>query len=101
MKIPKHFLGRLVELSWKDPAEVRHECKLPQRADLPKGRAALATWKERGVIDDVTEGVVRLIYSEGTDPGASDTDVFGCQWIPEELIETVQVYEPTRVEGVP
>ena len=91
MRIPRNLLGRLVELTWRDPVGgVRHECHLPDRADLPRGRAALATWTERGVIDDITEGVIRLIQSEAVGPGKLAPDEFGCQWIPEDLVESIR-----------
>lgn len=99
MKISRQLLGKLVELTWKDPCEDRVKCHLPNLEDLPKGRAALATWKERGVIDDITDGVVRLVQSEGHEPGAGKPDEFKCQWICEELIEAVRVAEFQAVES--
>ncbi len=86
MRIPKRLLGKSVEITWLDPKWDR-----VSGGNVPKGRAALATWHEYGIIDDVTEGVVRLVHSAGAEGSRTltvDSD-YVCTWIPEALIEKV------------
>ena len=64
MKVGRQYLGKVVEIRWRDPG-----CYLRQEAhELRSGLAALALWKEYGVVDDVTDGVVRIVHSAGHDP---------------------------------
>ncbi len=92
MKIGKNYLGRYVELVWRDPGSAR--VKAPVRC----GRAALATWKERGVVDNIDEGVIRLAHSEAAEPGALAADEWMYSWIPEELIEAIVIFAPAPME---
>jgi len=58
--------------------------------------AVLATQRERGVIDDVTDGVVRIVHTEGIDsPLVPDpsTDLY-VTFVPESLIESITIYAP-------
>ena len=91
MKIPKSYVGKEARITWRDPAGKRldwHEAKV--------GQAALAKWVERGLIDDVTEGVVRIVQSEAYSSGEDTPDegLFG--WIPEELIDKCELMEPVK-----
>jgi hypothetical protein len=63
----------------------------------PKGLAALARWVERGVIDDITEGVVRIRMSEGfslNEQGSMVLDEATFGWVPEELIDDCEPMAP-------
>jgi hypothetical protein len=97
MKITKHYLGREVRITWLDPCSQRHEIETAL-----KGKAALAKWIERGIVDDLTDGVVRLLQSQaftGTSATEPDEAIFG--WIPEDLIESIELMEPVKVgEGI-
>lgn len=96
VKITKALLGKYVEVAWRDPIGV-------QRAPIeqaPKGLAGLAMWKERGVVDDITEEVVRIIHSSGHEPGSSNADEISFTLVPEDLIIDVVVFEPVGKEAV-
>lgn len=86
MKISKSLIGHEVKLTWKDPAGGRIDMDKAQ-----KGREALATWVEYGMIDDVTDGVVRFIQSKGYSSGRPDPDEGMFGWVPEELIEKCEL----------
>lgn len=96
MRVPKHLIGKEVRLTWQDPMS-DHD-KLINLKDARKGRAALARWRERGVIDDITEGVVRFIQSETYPAGEEHPDEAIIGWIPEELITRIEVGEYKDVE---
>ena len=86
MKIIKHHIGKEVRLTWLDPCS--------ERVNFDKarvGKAALAKWIERGVIDDVTDGVVRFIQSYAFSPGAEVPDEGIIGWVPEDLIESCEI----------
>ena len=99
VKIPKSYLGKYVEVVWRDPGSGNVKSRVAEKADLPRGISALATWKERGVLDDITEGVLRIIHSVGYDPAyereSARTEDYICSWVPEALVEEITVYEPT------
>lgn len=65
MKIPRSVIGKIVEITWEDPAQPGR--RMPVRTAL-RGKQALASWKEYGVVDDITDGVVRVCHSLGSDP---------------------------------
>lgn len=88
MKVLKSLIGRYVEVKWRDPIGV-------QRAPLesaPKGLAGLATWLERGMLDDITDDVVRIIHSAGCEPGHDKPDEISYTLVPEDLIIEVSVF---------
>ena len=95
MRLPRSVIGQYVELVWRDPGMLGRI--LLEKA--PKGLDGLATWTERGVIDDITDGIVRLIHSIGIDaPGDPHPD--GAEGIPvyvhEALIEDDFLFEGRR-----
>jgi len=96
MKIGKHLLGKYVEFVWRDPNHARVEAK--NYETLPKGKEALAVWKERGIIDDLTDGVVRIEHSHGAASkivdGQGNDHVYS--WVQEELIEAITVFVPEQ-----
>ena len=102
MKVSKSYLGKVVAVQWMDPRWDRVASTDKDRSDVPRGRAALATWREYGVVDDITDGVVRIVHSAGEEGSRNMKDIGGddfvCSWVPEELIESVTVYEPMRAE---
>lgn len=60
MKVPRKFLGQYVEVEWVDPFQDTYDVI---RGDFPKGRDSLGKWKERGVLVDITEGVLIIQHS--------------------------------------
>lgn len=98
MKAGKHLIGKFVEIQWRDPAGgvTRQQLK-----DAPIGRAALATWREYGVVDNITDGVVRIVHSAGAEPGepADSTDEICMSAVPEELIERIRIFETMKEEA--
>lgn len=90
MKVPRHLIGKPVELVWVDPMSG------PRRVDLAtmrRGRGALASWREYGRILDVSEGVVALAHALGTSPGDSEPDEVSPSWIAEDLITELYVLD--------
>ena len=101
MKISRAFLGKFCEVVWRDPCSCHVKSHTKDLSDIPKGRIVLATQRERGVIDDVTDGVVRIVHTIGTDsPLVPDpsTDLY-VTWVDEALIESITVYAPVAAEG--
>jgi len=86
MKIPKHFIGKEVRITWLDPYSARGDL-----VHAASGKKALAKWIERGVIDDITDGVVRFVESYAYSPGATEPDEGVIGWVPEELIEKCEI----------
>ena len=66
---------------------------------LKTGRTALATWRELGVLYDITDGVVLIAQSYAAPPGKpiSEPDEVQLSAVHETLIEKVTVFqeEPT------
>ena len=94
MKITKAHVGRVCEVVWRDPCSAHVKSHQRDFSDVPRGTAVLATQRERGVIDDVTDGVVRIVHTVGTDsPVVPDptTDLY-VTWVPDSLIESITVY---------
>lgn len=92
MKISSKYIGRVVRIVWLDPAG-------PERMPVskaPKGRAALAHWTEYGIVDDITEGVIRLKQSEAKDgSGQPDPDDEGSfSWTLEDLVTEITILVP-------
>ena len=92
MKVPKSYLGKLVEIQWADPNSWKGKLEL-----MKVGRAALATWKEYGIVMDITDGVVILSHSTASEPGGDveKPDELERTAIHEALIERITVYAPT------
>lgn len=88
MKITKNYLGRVCRIVWSDPVSENDRLSVDK---AKKGRAALARWVEYGVIDDITDGVVRFRHSESYDPGESEVHEALFGWVQEDLIEAVQI----------
>lgn len=98
MRVGRSYLGKIVEVTWRDPTGTSRRVKLSK---APRGMAALSSWKERGVIDDITDGVIRIVHSSGEDPPGDpdpEPEIF-CTWVPEALIETIQVLEAAKTAG--
>lgn len=95
MRVPKALIGRYVEIKWHDPIGV-------QRAPIdkaPKGLKGLATWLERGVLDDITEDVVRIVHSAGCEPGTGTIDEISYTLVPESLIIEVTTFNKENTNG--
>ena len=100
MKVGKQYIGRHVEVTWRDPGDARVSVSPGDVVSIPKGRAALATWLERGVITDLTDGVLRIEHSRAT-PGLAELHQsleYVFTYVPEELVETIVVYVPETGE---
>lgn len=99
MKISRTVIGKVVEMQWMDPGTFT--CRLDK---MPVGRAALATWLERGVVQDITsipdtkDDVVILVHSLGTDALSTAPDEVHVSAIHSALIERMVVYTPTPEE---
>ena len=94
MKITKHHIGKEVRITWLDPCSERRNLE-----HAPIGQRALAKWIERGVIDDVTDGVVRFVQSHAFSPGADSPDEGIIGWVPEDLIESCEIMMVNQTEG--
>ncbi len=94
MKITKHHIGKEVRITWRDPISSVERVE-PEKA--LRGTAALATWVERGVVDDVTEGVVRFRMSECFENGKITEATYG--YVPEDLIESCEIMMVNQTEG--
>lgn len=89
MRVDRSYIGKAVRISWKDPCG-------PVRIELSKARKGadgLARWVEYGVIDDITDGVVRFWSGTASSPGEERPDEALLGWIPEVLIDSVEVLE--------
>ena len=97
MKVGRQYIGKHVEILWRDPGS--GHAKGRKREEIPRGLPALASWVERGVIDDITDGVIRVVHSEGRQAqhveGVDDLEM-SCTWVPDDLVDTITVYEPVK-----
>jgi len=97
MKVGRQYIGKLVEVRWRDPGT--GHAKGRKREELPRGLAALAAWVERGVIDDITDGVIRVVHSEGRQAqhveGVDELEV-SCTWVPDDLVDSITVFEASK-----
>ena len=96
MNVPKKLIGRLVEVIWKDPNSARGPIE-----HAKVGRTALATWREFGIVHDITDGVVLVAHSYAASPGdpIEHPDEMERTAIHEDFIEKITVYTP-EVPGV-
>lgn len=102
MKVSRGLLGKVVVLVWRDPGFCHFKSHAQDGlADVPKGMIALATQEEVGIIEDITEGVVRLRHTMGTDPEhVQDKSVDRtCTWVHEALVERIDIYEKTQTQA--
>ena len=96
MRVTKALVGKQVRIRWMDPRGFDTISHFPtDHRDIPKGRALLARWEEWGTIDDITDGVVRLIQSVANDPPdeALQNQAVTYSAIPEVLIEHIVILE--------
>lgn len=96
MNVPRRLIGQVVEIQWKDPGANRSMLH-----SLKKGRQALATWKEYGVVFDVTDGVVIIGHSLGAEAGVDvdKPDEIYSSAVPEDLIEKIVVFKPEATQS--
>lgn len=100
MKISKDYIGKYVEIIWRDPGEARFE--IPDYGDAPTGRGCLATWQERGVVIDVADGVVKIEHSHvGAAPLLKQKSEAVCSFVPEVLIESIDIFVRQIVSAEP
>lgn len=96
MKVGRQYTGKVVEITWRDP----HGADRMEVAKMPVGYHALSTWREYGVIDNVTDGVVRLIQSRAENPPYKDEreEEAVPSYVHEALIEKIVIFEPSKEE---
>lgn len=105
MKITKAMLHRDCRVTWLDPRSGKARTGFGADAQemtthLPKGRAGMARWRERGYFDDVTDGVARLIHSEswGERNGSKTEEEAIFSLLYEDAIVKVEFYGPVTEE---
>lgn len=100
MKVGKGYLGKRVELVWRDPCSAQVKSNdIKTYSDVPRGRDVLAIQEEQGVIDDITDGVVRIRHTRGLDSpilGDDQGAILFYTWVDEQLVESIIVLEPVR-----
>jgi len=105
VRIPKSYIGQRVELVWRDPCHNRVDTPAGDRSLIPRGYAALATWTEYGILEDITDGVVVICHSIGEDPSHSSErrDALFYTWTHEMLVTKVTILDPrpTAPEATP
>lgn len=94
MKVGRSYIGKNVELVWVDPVSGSSEVRRDSHERLPVGLKALGRWFERGVIIDLTDGVVCIQHSFGQTSEADGDDTHTCTWVPEELVQNITIYVP-------
>ncbi len=97
MKVPRSYIGKVVEIVWRDP----HGGDRMPVEKLPTGYNALSTWWEYGVVDNITDGIVRLYHSRSENPPyeRERDEERVPSFVHEDLIAKITVYEPVK-EGV-
>jgi len=95
MRLSRSLLGKYIEITWSDPGDARNTLSDP--TFKPRGRGCLATWKERGVLVDITDGVVTIEHSHATGaPLLKQPDEECVVYVVEDLILGWTVYEPAK-----
>ena len=89
MKLTKSLIGKEIRVTWHD-----HAGKHGDWHEVRIGKAALAKWIERGKVHDVSEGVLTIVQSEAWSAGELEPDEGMFGWIPEELIDQIEIMEP-------
>lgn len=91
MKVPKSYIGCMVKVWWNDPMTAATSVRVegPPR----RGLAGLALQQENGVIDDITDGVIRICHYSATHPGEDQPDEYRHTWVLEDLITRIDVFE--------
>lgn len=87
----KALLGNYIEVTWRDPIGVQRQPL--EVANAMKGLSGLATWSERGIVDDMTDGVLRIVHSEGREPGSGKVDEISYTLVPEDLIISISIFK--------
>lgn len=87
MKIGKQYVGKIVYIKWRDPCMIELEGEL--LIDNAKGWKDLPIWECWGKIDDITDGVVRLIHSICTNAVPKRDG----HLVPDLLIEECEILE--------
>ena len=94
MVIGRKYVGKFVEVTWRDPNFRRCEIR-----EVVKGLQALATWREYGVVHDVTDDVIQVVHSAAKNVGSAGddaTDEIAYTSIHTALIEKITVFEPVK-----
>jgi len=94
MRINRAWLNRLVEITWLDPNERAVEIHTRDGSDTPRGMGALIKRRERGILDDYTDGVLRVCHWDAFDQDGEHVDEAKYTWLHEALVTKVTVYNP-------
>ena len=98
MRIGRRYLGKVVELTWRDPTFRRCDMR-----EVVEGRKSLSTWREYGVVHSLTDGVIQIVHSAAnnvataTDPPAADEIAYTSIHL--ALVEKIVVFEPLTGRG--
>jgi len=97
VKVSKSYIGKEVRLTWVDPTHFRF--RAPEFP--PVGKAALAQQVEYGVIDDITDSVIRISHTMTTYPGETVTAGTNYTYTLEDLVTALVVLEPVKTPEPP
>ena len=85
------YLGKNVQITYRDPVERTCEVKTKDGSDIPRGMAALAKRRERGILDDITDGVARICHWDVLRDDGDGIEEGAFSWVPEDLVVDVKV----------
>ncbi len=91
MKVPRKLLNQYVEVEWLDPVQ----CTVSAH-EMIKGRAQLGVWHERGVLIDITDGILIVEHSHCK---TTDDEKLHATWIPEELVSRIRIFTEVVAEA--
>ena len=85
------FIGKIVAVRWRDLTDDREMIKV-----AAKGKDGLATWVEWGLVDDVTDEVMRFRHGEALSPLDERPDEATFGYIHVILIDSIVQLVPKR-----
>ena len=96
MKVPIKYLGKLVEIQWRDPKLDHAE------GEIPGGWDSLAYQRDWGILAKLSKGVVTIIHCAGVTKKPEDIEKsidyssIAYTIVPECLIEKITMFEPAK-----
>ena len=94
IKISKSLIGKSCRIRWRDPYRFSTDNEIEFRTQL-EGWNSMPVWTEYGVIDNITDDVVRVIISQAEN---SKREWHGFV-VPAVLIEDITILEQKNGEG--
>ncbi len=91
MKVPRKLLGQYVEVEWLDPTQ----CTVAI-SEMIKGRGQLGIWRERGILIDMTDGILIIEHSHCK---TTDDEKIHATWVPEELVSRIKIFAEVVAEA--